>query len=175
MNTHNIPDRLHDMRIYGNSSRVMYGLGTVNMPDIEYMTETMKGAGVAGEFDSIAPGLLKAMSLSLEFNTFTDDFFELAKPTSHYIDCRMAMNVVDGGDGAPKGDGWRVVAKGVPKSIKGGKAEASNQMGSSAELSLTYLKVTHNGKTMCEIDILNYVCNIGGTDYLAQIRSLLGM
>ena len=175
MNTHNIPDRLHDMRVYNNTSNVMLGISKVTLPDIEYLTETMKGAGVAGEFDSIAPGLLKAMELGLDFNTVTKHTYSLSAPTSHYIDCRMAVNNVDGGDGAPKSEGWRVVAKGVPKSFKQGNAEPSAQMGTSVTLSFTYLKVTNKGKTMLEVDVINYICNIGGTDYLAEIRSLLGM
>ena len=175
MNTHNIPDRLHDMRVYGDSSKVMYGLATVNLPDLEYLTETMKGAGIAGEFESIAPGLLKGLELGLEFNTVTVDVFDLAKPTSHYIDCRMALNILDGGDGTPKSEGWRVVAKGVPKSVKLGKAEATAQMGSSVALSCTYVKITKGSKTIAEVDILNYVCNFGGTDYLATIRNILGL
>lgn len=68
-----------------------------------------------------------------------------------------------------------MVAKGVPKSFKQGNAEPSAQMGTSVTLSLTYLKVTNKGKTMLEVDVINYICNIGGTDYLAEIRSLLGM
>lgn len=175
MNTHNIPDRLHDMRVYNNASNVMLGISKVTLPDMDYLTETMKGAGIAGEFESIAPGLLKALELGLDFNTVTKHTYSLFAPTSHYIDCRMAVNNVDGGDGSPKSEGWRVVAKGVTKSFKQGNAEPSTQMGTSVTLSLTYIKVTNQGKTMMEIDVINYICKVGEVDYLADIRSLLGM
>ena len=80
MNTHNIPDRLHDMRVYNNASNVMLGISKVTLPDMDYLTETMKGAGIAGEFESIAPGLLKALELGLDFNTVTKHTYSLFAP-----------------------------------------------------------------------------------------------
>ncbi|WP_276789711.1 phage major tail tube protein [Veillonella magna] len=174
--TNSIPDRLHDMRVYtGKDSHVARGTGTVNLPNIDYLTETLKGAGVAGEYESIAPGLLKALEFSIDWNTITQDVTDLSAPKSHYIDCRMALNVMDSGDGSPKSEGWRAVVKGVPKSNKYGKAEPSATMGTTTTLSCSYYKLEKGGKTLIEVDVLNYICNIGGTDYLEEIRSILGM
>ena len=48
-------------------------------------------------------------------------------------------------------------------------------MDASNEFECTYLKITLDGKDMVEIDKLNYKCVIDGTDYLADIRTALGM
>ncbi len=174
--TNGIPDRLHDMRTYiGKNSKVSGGIATVTLPDIAYLTDTLKGAGVGGELETIAPGLLKAMEIGLDYHTVTDDVFELSKPTSHLVDCRSVVNVVDGGDGAPKSEGWRVVVVGVPKTTKVGKNEPNSTMGTNVTLSVSNYQVYKGGKELVYIDVLNYICRIGGVDYLEEVRTLMGL
>lgn len=174
--TNGIPDRLHDMRTYiGKKSKISAGIATVTLPDLAYLTDTLKGAAVGGELETIAPGLLKAMDLSLDYHTVTDDVFELSKPKSHYIDCRSVVNVVDGADGSPKSEGWRVVAVGTPKTTKVGKVEPNSTMGTNVNLSISSYQVYHGGKELVYIDVLNYICRIGGVDFLAEARALMGL
>ena len=42
-------------------------------------------------------------------------------------------------------------------------------------LKLIILKVIIAGETVLEVDKYNYISNIGGTDYLADVREALGL
>ena len=43
-----------------------------------------------------------------------------------------------------------------------------------SEFELTYLKMSINGEDVLEIDKINFICMIKGTDYLQTVRSQLG-
>ena len=49
-------------------------LGTteVTLPDLEYMTEELSGAGIAGNIEEIIIGHLNAMSTTFNFRTVTE-------------------------------------------------------------------------------------------------------
>ena len=42
-------------------------------------------------------------------------------------------------------------------------------------IEVNYLKVTIDGENVLELDKYNYICNIGGTDYLSDVREALGL
>lgn len=61
----NVPEKLINFRVY-NESEDLLGLADVTLPSFESMTETIKGAGLAGEIDS--PVLGHYGSMEVEFN-----------------------------------------------------------------------------------------------------------
>ena len=48
-------------------------------------------------------------------------------------------------------------------------------MGTQIEFELPYYKLELDGKLQAEIDKYNYICKINGVDYLASVRSDLGV
>ena len=42
------------------------------------------------------------------------------------------------------------------------------------EMSVTYYAGYRDGKKLWEIDPFNYICEIGGVDYMADVRKALG-
>lgn len=46
-----VPERLINFRVYVNGNN-QAGVATVDLPDLEFMTDTVSGAGIAGEVDS---------------------------------------------------------------------------------------------------------------------------
>ena len=69
----------------------------------------------------------------------------------------------------------KVVLRGLPMSLEPGKFEPGKVTDTTVEISAEYLKMTLNGKDVIEIDKYNYVAKIGDTDYLADVRSVLGL
>ena len=53
--------------------------------------------------------------------------------------------------------------------------EPAKTMDGETELEVTYLKLWINGVEQMEIDKLNLICNIQGTDLLQVLRINLGM
>ena len=47
--------------------------------------------------------------------------------------------------------------------------------GTSNTIETAYIKVAIDGETVLELDKYNYICNIGGVDYMADIREALGL
>ena len=47
----NVPEKLINFRVYQDGADLL-GVADVSLPSLEAMTETVKGAGVAGEVDS---------------------------------------------------------------------------------------------------------------------------
>lgn len=68
-------------------------LGTteVTLPDLEYMTEELSGAGIAGNIEEIIIGHLNAMSTTFNFRTVTAAAVKLMEPRVHRIDLRVAQ------------------------------------------------------------------------------------
>ena len=65
--------------------------------------------------------------------------------------------------------------RGVPKKTELGKFDVGTTTGTANTIETAYLKVTIDGETVLELDKFNYICNIGGVDYMADVREALGM
>lgn len=68
----------------------------------------------------------------------------------------------------------RVSCLATPKKSGIGKFEPGKKMEPESEFELTYIKMSIGGKEVLEIDKINFIANIGGTDYLQTVRSQLG-
>ena len=153
-------DKLIDFAIF-SSGRELYGYADVTLPDIEFISDTIKGAGIAGEVDLGVLGQTKAMNMSIKWNTIDKDVTDLASQKVHDIEIRGAQQLYDS-------------AKVMPKKIGLGKFEQASKTDTSTEFEIVYFKMTVGGKTRTEIDKFNYVCVINGVDYLASVREALG-
>jgi P2 family phage contractile tail tube protein len=168
-----IPEKLINFAVYDDGTD-MVGAADVTLPSLEFMTDTVSGAGVAGEFDSPVIGHLKAMELELKWRTVTQNVLKLAAPKSHQLDLRGSIQVFDAGNATYKTVPLKVVVKAIPKKTDLGKLEVGKPQDSGSTFSLTYLKITLAGEEKVEIDIFNYKCVIDGEDYLASVRADLG-
>ncbi|MCL6456491.1 MAG: phage major tail tube protein, partial [Gorillibacterium sp.] len=46
-----VPEKLNDFRVYRDGNNLA-GVADIQLPSFENMTETIKGAGIAGEYES---------------------------------------------------------------------------------------------------------------------------
>lgn len=168
-----IPEKLINFRVYENGNNFI-GLVDAEIPDLEQLTETIKGAGIAGEYESPVIGHYKAMSLTLNWRTPTDRQLSLSAPKVHQLDIRGAIQVNDAANGEYITIPLRVTVNCVPKNTKPGKLEVGASTSSSNEFNVQYIKIWLNNIERIEIDILNFICKIDGVDYLAAVRQALG-
>jgi P2 family phage contractile tail tube protein len=168
-----IPEKLINFRVYETGNNFV-GLVDAELPSLEAMTETVKGAGIAGEYDSPVIGHYQSMTLSLSWRTPTPRLLSLAAPKVHQLDLRGAIQVNDAANGTYRAVPLRVTVNGIPKNTEPGKLEVGAPMDSSNELEVTYLKIWYDSKEYIEIDKLNFICKIDGVDYLAEVRQALG-
>lgn len=174
MNLNPIPEKLINFRVYLDGTDLL-GVADVELPSLEAMTDTVKGAGIAGEVDSPALGHYSAMSLKLNWRTVTGPVADLAVPKAHHLDLRGSLQVYDTAAGVYSTKPLKVVAKSVPKSTALGKLDVATSGDVGSEFSVNYIKVWFDGDEIVELDPFNFICRINGEDHLASIRRDLGL
>ncbi|CCJ32891.1 MULTISPECIES: phage major tail tube protein [Caloramator] len=169
-----VPEKLINFRVYEDGTDLV-GTADIELPELEYMTDKIKGAGIAGEVDSPVLGHFGSMTVKINWRTLSKPLITLATPKAHNLDFRGAIQIYDAGAGQYKVTPVKVTAKCTPKKTALGKFDVGSSTDSSSELEALYLKVDIDGRTVAEIDKLNYICIIDGVDYLKDIRTALGI
>jgi len=169
-----VPEKLINFRVYQDGTD-MLGTSDVELPNLEAMTDTVKGAGIAGEVESPILGHYGSMGLTLNWRTVSENVMKLAAPKAHQLDLRGAMQVYDAGDGKYHSTPLKVLVKATPKNTQVGKLEVGSTQDAVSEFEVSYIKILVDGKEMVEIDKYNFICVIDGEDYLADVRKNLGI
>jgi uncharacterized protein len=173
MSVNMIPERIVDYRVYKNGSTLL-GVADVELPKIQYVTEAIKGAGILGELETPTVGATKSLKAKITFRTTTSDMISLLDCAGHSLEFRSAIQKTDA-DGDRGIDTHRIVIRGFPSEGELGKLEAGASGNSSIELECVYLKYVISDSTVLEIDKLNYVYKVSGTDLLSTIKTALGI
>ena len=170
-----IPERLTAFRVYEGGSNDLKGVADIQLPSFEPLTDTVKGAGIAGEIESPTLGHFGSMKLILNWRTITDSQIKLLAQKALRFDCRGVFQDYDAGNGEYKTRAVRVVVQGVTTKVDPGKYETGSPSNGSNELEVFYIKIIVDGNTLVEVDKFNYKCVINGVDYLSDVRKALGL
>jgi P2 family phage contractile tail tube protein len=168
-----VPEKGINFAVYYDGEDLL-GAAEGEFPNLESMTETVKGAGIAGEFDSVTLGHFGSMSLSLTWRNTTDSFVKLAHQKTHNLYLYAAQQEYDAGLGEYKVNKVAVFVRVIPKTLNIGKLAVSELTDTKTEFEVLYMKVEINDKERIELDKLNYIYKVDGVDYLADVRSALG-
>ncbi|GEB35308.1 phage major tail tube protein [Brevibacillus parabrevis] len=168
-----VSEKLVGYRVYKDGKDFL-GTADVTLPSLEYLTETVKGAGIAGEVDSPTIGLFGSMTITLNWRTIEESAIRLAAPQAHAVDFWGSQQVFVQSTGAYDTVAVKLSVRAVPKKFDLGKFEQGAATDSSSEFEVIYLKLTHGEKVLLELDKYNYICVIDGVDYLAKVRAQLG-
>ena len=173
--TNTIPERLINFRVYSGGSNDLKGVADIDLPSFENLTDTVKGAGIMGEYDSPTLGHFKAMSMTLNWRTVEENLLNMLKQKAQRLDCRGAFQDYDAGNGEYSVRQVRIVVQGPPIKVTPGKFGEGATTGGATEIEALYIKISIDGSTIVEIDKLNYICIIGGVDYMTDVRTALGV
>jgi hypothetical protein len=168
-----VPEKNINFSVYLDGEDLL-GVAEATIPNLEYMTETVKGAGIAGEFDSVVLGHFGSISLSLNWRNVTDSAVKLLAPKAHNLDLYGAIQDYDAGTGQYAVRQIHLYCKAVPKGFDMGKFSAGEAGDSASEFELHYLLVERDGTKRIELDKFNYIFVVDGIDYLAEVRKALG-
>ncbi len=151
-------------------------LGTteITLPDVEYLSETISGGGISGEVEDIITGHISAMTTTMNWRVVTKRAVQLCEPKYHKIEVRVAQQQLDSKDGSTSVLSAKHVLKIKPKKTSFGKVAAASTADVSGDYATSYFATYINGEKVTEIDPLNFICLINGTDYLADVRHALG-
>ncbi len=170
----NIPEKLINFRTYKDGTQYM-GVANVELPQLQSMTQSIKGSGISGEIDSVVPGHFQSMTTKINFRTPTKESMSLSAPKGHELDFRGSMDHYDNTEAKHVTVPLKVWMKAKPKTIPIGKGEPGATMDSEVELEVIAVGVWIGGEEVVYVDKLNYICRVDGVDYLQDARVAEGM
>lgn len=169
-----IPEKLINFRVFKNGGEFL-GVAQITLPQIQAMTASIKGSGISGEVDAVVTGHYQSMSATLQFRTPTNAALELSAPTSHELDARGSIDVIEPLTGVRTTSSMKVWMKCLPKNSNAGKYEPGTTMDSEIEMEVCALGIWIDGEECVYIDKFNYIARVKGTDYLAAARIAEGL
>ena len=118
-------------------------------------------------------GQFESMEQEIQFNTLYSSAMDMLSPLSTVnLTLRASQQVYDK-QGGYNFKGLRVVEIGRVKKFNPGKVEKGEAMEATVTLELTYLMIEVDGKQLLEVDKLNGIYKVNGTDMLAGVNSLI--
>lgn len=161
--------------IYHKQNNRMVALGdttSLQLPSIEYQSDSMKGAGIMGEIDmpSASPG---GMSFSVSLRVDGEEAAALGAPSVQELEVRWVTDRLDSSGMKLGVDAHKAIIKGYTKKFDPGKVESGAAQDASIDVEVFYYKKVLNGNAIVEVDKLNGVLMIGGIDYYKQVKDNL--
>lgn len=169
----NFDESVINFAVYEDSVEYV-GMASVTLPNLTSITQTLSGAGIAGNVEVPVLGHYDVMTLGLNFRTTTAQSIKLSEPRRHNIDLRAAQQTEDTVTGTVKVQNVKHVLVVVPKTETGGSIAPASPTNGSGEYSVRYWATYIDGVKVREIDPLNYICIVNGVDYLADVRKAIG-
>lgn len=114
MSNNVVPEKLINFRAY-NDGNDLLGVTDVQLPSLDAMTETVKGAGIAGELDSPVLGHFGSMETVLNWRTISKPGMNLASQKGVSLDLRGAQQFYDPEKSEYVVKAVKCVIRGVPK------------------------------------------------------------
>lgn len=165
-----IPDKVVNFNVYNDEEKLVGVSGEITLPNLEAMSETISGAGIAGEFESPTPGHFGSITVEIPFRTLFDQSFKLAVPGGQTITLRGSQQTYDVAAGSFDYRALKITLKVIPKGIDLGKLSIGKPTDTKDTLEILYIKIEENGTTLLEYDKLNFIYIINGVDVLAKVR-----
>jgi hypothetical protein len=163
-----------NFEVYEGKNRFL-GIASATLPTLTFLTQSMSGAGIAGNINAVLVGQMDSMTLSLSFRNYTGECAKLATPELHQIELRIAQQVEDPTKGTLSTQVVKHVFKVIPTSLNAGSVAPASTGDPSGEYAVRYWATYVAGKKTMELDPFNNICLVNGTDYLASVRKALGI
>jgi P2 family phage contractile tail tube protein len=169
-----IPERLVNFKVYDSNGKELLGQTDVELPTFDPITESIGGAGMAGEYDSPVIGHFKSQTLKLKWRTLTKEGVKLFVPVRQAIALYGSVQFQDSTAGGLTTQKWRIECTGQVKMFTPGKLEPGKVMGVEMDFELALIRISADGQQLLELDKFNMIYKVNGVDYLAKIRQDTG-
>lgn len=166
---------LINFEVYKSGSDRLIGIANVELPTMEYETVDMKGAGLSGTMSMPVRGNFSSMELKLTWRSIEAEATELFGHKSINLSLYGAVSREDSGTHDLKVQRHKLEVSVLSKTLNLGKWEPSSTTDSESTFELQTLNYKIDGKEVLDIDRLNYVFKVFGTDYSRDTRTALGL
>ncbi|WP_163832313.1 phage major tail tube protein [Spartinivicinus ruber] len=144
---------------------------SITLPKLTVKTEEFRGGGMDG-VTHLDMGM-EAMELSF---TIDDCNTDVLKHFGFQKGKQVPFNIKGVLRNPGQGEqGIDAVCRGLVSELDFGEWKQAELSSLTATLKLDYYKLTINNQLIYEIDVVNHVRNVEGTDHMQNIRELLGL
>ena len=170
-----LPEANIAFRVYNNNNSFL-GLATLELPDIQYMTETLNGAGLLGEIETPVIGLTQSMTVKMTMTSANHIVFDTMDWTeSRLYECYSSEQVGNTTDAKRKEVSYRINFAGRVKGHTLGSLELGKKHENELEFEVFRLEVFWDNQEKLVIDKMNFIHRVNGTDLMAGTRNNLGL
>ena len=145
----------------------------VQLPSIEKLTDTIKGAGILGEIDFPSFGQIGAMSFTINNRSDGKMYAILSRPGAIKFELVWIVDVLDSATNSTVQQVNKAFITAFNKTYDPGKIEIGAGSEGSSEYEVVYYRRIVDGREILLIDKLNYKYVINGVDYLQSVRNAL--
>jgi len=166
-----LPRKLKHLNLFGNGESFLGQVVEVKLPTLTRAMEDYRGGGMSGpvkidngqeaiELESKFGGLMR--SILRQYGVTRHDGVQLRFAGSYQRDDTGAVDAVE------------IVVRGRHSEIDAGTAKSGDDTEFTVKTACSYYKLSINGVTEIEIDLVNMVEIVGGVDRLAEHRRAIG-
>ncbi|HEY5804867.1 MAG TPA: phage major tail tube protein [Lysobacter sp.] len=167
-----LPRKLKNLNLFGDGESFLGQVAEVTLPTLTRSMEDYRGGGMSGpvkidngqeaiEFEAKYGGLMR--SVLRQYGASRHDAAQLRFAGAYQRDDTGAVDAVE------------IVVRGRHSEIDFGTAKPGDDTEFTVKTACSYYKLTINGVTEVEIDLVNMVEIVGGVDRLAEQRRAIGV
>ena len=167
-----IPEVINNFKVYGDDGDEYLGItAEVSLAELNNTVASITGAGIAGTYDAPVIGHYDSIKQEIPFRIMTSNAVKMMNPMQVLrLNMRGAIQMTDKSTGVSAFTGLRYVVGGRCTSFNPGTLQPGQPMNSAATIEATYILVEADGEKIIELDKINNIFNINGTDLLEEVR-----
>ncbi|MHC1683685.1 MAG: phage major tail tube protein [Clostridiaceae bacterium] len=144
---------------------------SVELPSLEFLTDSIKGAGILGEVDLPSYYQPGSMSLSLSLRVTSEQIPLLIG--ANELEIRWVTDIFDTSNIKVGTSSHKAFIKGINKKFEEGKLEPGSAQDASFEYEAIAYKRIVNGKEVLNVDKFNNIFALNGTNLISNIQAAL--
>jgi len=168
------PEAYIDFLVYRNDIDLI-GVAKVTLPSVRFLEVDITGAGITGTIDAVLIGMMQKMTLGLDFRNANDGATLLAMPEAQLLTIRAAEQYWNSRAGAKKILADKYVCLAQPIGMDPGTLAPAAMADTHVDMAVNRYEAYKEGKALWKLDPFNRVCEVGGVDYLKDVRVALGL
>lgn len=145
----------------------------LQLPSIEKLSDTIKGAGIMGEIDMPTFGQIGSMTFAINNRADNQQYAILSRPGEIKVEVVWVTDIFDSNNVKVGLQQNKVFMTVINKKYDMGKIETNASADGSSEFEVVYLRKVIDGKEVLLIDKFNYKYAVNGVDYYDQLRTAL--
>lgn len=145
----------------------------LQLPSIEKLTDTIKGAGIMGEIDMPTFGQIGSMTFTVNNRADNAQYAILSRPGEIKFEVIWVTDVFDSNGLKVRLQQNKVFMSGVSKKYDMGKVDVNASADGSSDFEIYYIRKVVDGKEVLLLDKFNYKYVVNGVDFYEQLRTAL--